>query len=117
MARCPSCKEPVSQFAAGCAVCGADLEAARRTQAARRQLPRPRLPGVPQDLLVLLVLSLTTLALPILGILLGVLVIRRERATDQRPLRAALWVVVAVGIVLLGNPATRYAGIQAYLYL
>jgi hypothetical protein len=27
--RCPQCKEPVSPFAAGCAVCGADLDAQR----------------------------------------------------------------------------------------
>jgi hypothetical protein len=42
--RCPSCREPVSPFAAGCAICGADLEAARAQLAARRrvELPRPR---------------------------------------------------------------------------
>jgi hypothetical protein len=27
--RCPNCKEPVSPFAAGCAVCGADLDTRR----------------------------------------------------------------------------------------
>ena len=27
--RCPNCKEPVSPFAAGCAVCGADLDTKR----------------------------------------------------------------------------------------
>lgn len=27
--RCPNCKEPVSPFAAGCAICGADLDTAR----------------------------------------------------------------------------------------
>ena len=27
--RCPNCKEPVSPFAAGCAVCGADLDPKR----------------------------------------------------------------------------------------
>ena len=34
--RCPECGEPVSQFAAGCAICGADLEAHRRRLAERR---------------------------------------------------------------------------------
>ena len=27
--RCPNCKEPVSPFAAGCAICGTDLDTAR----------------------------------------------------------------------------------------
>ena len=27
--RCPNCKEPVSPFAAGCAVCGTDLDTKR----------------------------------------------------------------------------------------
>jgi hypothetical protein len=27
--RCPNCKEPVSPFAAGCAICGADLDTKR----------------------------------------------------------------------------------------
>lgn len=43
--RCPNCGEPVSQFAAGCAICGTDLEAARAELAAKRAR-RPQLPGV-----------------------------------------------------------------------
>jgi hypothetical protein len=48
--RCPNCGETVTPFAAGCAVCGADLEAARRELASKRarrrvDLPSPRLPG------------------------------------------------------------------------
>src|SRR4051794_7673222 len=27
--RCPNCREPVSPFAAGCAICGADLDTSR----------------------------------------------------------------------------------------
>ena len=42
--RCPNCGEPVSQFAAGCAICGADLEA-YRTQLAERRASVPRLPA------------------------------------------------------------------------
>jgi hypothetical protein len=49
VSRCPNCREPVSPFAAGCAICGADLEAARAKRAASRrptfQLPSVRLPG------------------------------------------------------------------------
>jgi hypothetical protein len=44
VSKCPNCGEPVSPFAAGCAICGADLEAARSELAARRAR-RPQLPG------------------------------------------------------------------------
>lgn len=115
MARCPQCKEPVSQFAAGCAICGADLDAARRTRASRRRPTLPHVAAVPQSLLVGVVMALLTLLAPIVGVLITLLVIRRENATRQRPLRAALWVVAAAGIVLIGNPATRFGGVLVYV--
>lgn len=34
--RCPNCGEPVTPFAAGCSICGFDLEAHRRELAERR---------------------------------------------------------------------------------
>ena len=42
--KCPNCREPVSPFAAGCAICGINLEAARAELAAKRAR-RPSLPG------------------------------------------------------------------------
>jgi anti-sigma factor RsiW len=42
--KCPNCREPVSPFAAGCAICGTSLEAARAELAAKRAR-RPSLPG------------------------------------------------------------------------
>jgi hypothetical protein len=50
VSRCPNCGEPVSQFAAGCAICGYDLEAHRRNLAERRAsaphvVAAARLPG------------------------------------------------------------------------
>jgi hypothetical protein len=42
--KCPNCREPVSPFAAGCAICGTNLEAARGELAAKRAR-RPSLPG------------------------------------------------------------------------
>jgi hypothetical protein len=42
--KCPKCREPVSPFAAGCAICGTNLEAARAELAAKRAR-RPSLPG------------------------------------------------------------------------
>ena len=42
--KCPKCGVPVSPFAAGCAICGTDLAAARAELAAKRAR-RPSLPG------------------------------------------------------------------------
>lgn len=47
ISKCPKCKEPVSPFAAGCAICGTDLEAARAELAAK-QARRPQVPGAPR---------------------------------------------------------------------
>jgi hypothetical protein len=44
ISKCPNCREPVSPFAAGCAICGTNLEAARAELAAKRTR-RPNLPG------------------------------------------------------------------------
>jgi hypothetical protein len=44
ISKCPKCGEPVSPFAAGCAICGTNLEAARAELAATRAR-RPSLPG------------------------------------------------------------------------
>ena len=45
ISKCPNCGEPVSPFAAGCAICGTNLEQARAELAARRAR-RPQLPSV-----------------------------------------------------------------------
>ncbi len=44
--RCPNCGEPVSPFAAGCAICGTDLEAERARRSSRRRLALPAAPSV-----------------------------------------------------------------------
>jgi hypothetical protein len=43
ISKCPKCGEPVSPFAAGCAICGTDLAAARAELEAKRAR-RPQLP-------------------------------------------------------------------------
>jgi hypothetical protein len=49
ISKCPNCREPVSPFAAGCAICGTNLEAARAELAAKRAR-RPQLPDLrPSD--------------------------------------------------------------------
>jgi hypothetical protein len=74
ISRCPNCREPVSQFAAGCAVCGTDLQAARAELQARRA-KRPQLPGgVPRlgdDALRIGVTVLAAVFSPLMGALLA----------------------------------------------
>jgi hypothetical protein len=74
ISRCPKCREPVSQFAAGCAVCGTDLQAARAGLAERRAR-RPHLPGgVPRlgdDAIRIGVTVLGALFSPLMGALLA----------------------------------------------
>jgi hypothetical protein len=49
ISKCPNCGEPVSPFAAGCAICGTNLEAARAELASKRAR-RPQLPDLrPSD--------------------------------------------------------------------
>ncbi len=69
ISRCPKCREPVSPFAAGCAICGTDLGAARATVAAKR---RPQLSGVrPSDDAIRITISvLTAIFSPVMGALL-----------------------------------------------
>jgi hypothetical protein len=44
--KCPNCGSTVSQFAAGCAICGADLVSARQARERRREaLPSLSAPG------------------------------------------------------------------------
>jgi hypothetical protein len=74
ISRCPKCREPVSQFAAGCAVCGTDLQAAR-AELAERRTRRPQLPGglprVGDDAIRIGVTVLAALFSPLMGALLA----------------------------------------------
>ncbi len=72
ISKCPNCGEPVSPFAAGCAVCGTDLEAARAELAAKRAR-RPTLPGpirLGDDAVRIGVGVIATVFSPVMGALL-----------------------------------------------
>ena len=109
--RCPSCGEPVSAFAAGCAVCGFDLERFRAQRAARRArrptVPTPavRLPEVDDDWVMLALTALLVFVAPLFGLVLAILGARDPRRANRR-----LWFValasLALGIMLV--PATRF---------
>lgn len=119
MARCPRCGEPVSQFAAGCAVCGTDLEAARREHARRRArrpsfLRWPRLPSVPDEVLLVAILTLVVLTFPVLGIVLVLLSLRGQALAAQGTVRYVLIGLALLGGVFLLAPQTRYGVLLAF---
>lgn len=109
--RCPQCGEPVSAFAAGCAICGADLERHRAEQAQRRAklpdvpVPSVRLPAVDDDWLFLGLTAVLALLAPLLGLILAVIGARDPARANRRTAFIAL-AVLAVAITIL--PATRY---------
>ena len=105
ISRCPNCREPVSQFAAGCAVCGTDLQAARADLAERRA-KRPHLPGgVPRlgdDALRIGVTVLAAIFSPLMGALLAAYFAYdadRDGRTPTRNLMIALLGFSLVGLV------------------
>lgn len=116
MALCPNCKEPVSQFAAGCATCGTDLEKHRRERAARQAGRRLRVPSAPRvsEVEVLLgVLALVLLAYPLAGLALGLLAAYRhpQLSVSGTP-RTVLIALLAGGVVVL--LATGGSGLVFY---
>jgi hypothetical protein len=75
ISKCPRCGEPVTPFAAGCAICGTDLEAARARLATRRRIalprPGPLADGVDVDWVHVAVALVLALAAPPFGFLLA----------------------------------------------
>jgi len=110
--RCPECGEPVSQFAAGCAICGADLEAHRKQLAARRPalpsvprialpgwLPRPRAGGDVHVTRLVLAAALTLLA-PFLGFFLAAFFAYHAEQDGRAGMRNALVAVCGFAFVM-----------------
>jgi hypothetical protein len=103
---CPNCGQRVTPFAAGCAVCGADLEAARRAKSAKPHLELPRVPiprarwygGVSTgsvDWVHIAVAVLAALALAPLGLLLALFWASRYNR-DGNTVMTAVMLAVAV---------------------
>ena len=106
--KCPQCGEAVTPFAAGCAICGADLEAARREAPAvrRPELPRVRMgnDGIRVALAVLL-----AVAAPFLGIVAAAFFAWQFDQEGNERLRNAMFGVLALAVVLLGTGFSVYA--------
>jgi hypothetical protein len=102
--KCPNCGTPVSAFAAGCAICGSDLEAARARQAEKRQLELPGLPGFARaggiDWIELVIVLLLAATLSPLGLLISVYLVVRHRRYGETTM---MWLMlVAAAIALAG---------------
>ena len=112
--RCPQCREPVSPFAAGCAICGADLEDHHRAAAARAArpgLPAVRLPRVDDDVGLLLVVTLLVLVFPLAGLVVAILGIRDPRRANVQTILIGLAVVAGALLVV---PALRYGVLSLF---
>lgn len=100
LTRCPRCGERVSPFAAGCALCGADLESARiRRSRSRVAVPSVRHPALPSlsasDWLQIVIALVLAVAAPPIGILLG-LYWAYVRRREGRPVLAAVMLAAVV---------------------
>jgi hypothetical protein len=102
--RCPQCGEPVTPFAAGCAICGADLEAWRAERAERRTVAVPT-PSVrlPYDWWLFVGTAMAALFFPILGLILAYFA-GRDRVGGERTF---FIVAGVVSVAMLIVPALR----------
>src|ERR1700733_14316607 len=89
---CPRCGSPVTPYAAGCGVCGADLERLRR----RRQIGLPAarraaFPGIAgnlfQNALLVVLMLVVALFAPIFGLLVAALVAFDRNRRGERTMR------------------------------
>lgn len=117
--RCPQCGSAVTPFAAGCAVCGCDLEAHRAKEAARGerlQKVRPSI-SVPRASVSPDVMSvgLTLLAAVFLPLLALVMAILWARDPMRANVRTALIACGALTAAMLLVPALRF-GVLGLLY-
>jgi hypothetical protein len=104
--KCPNCGSTVSQFAAGCAICGENLTAARQQLAARPSLGAPGwLPEITAgDAVLGAILIIAAFAAPIIGgPIAGLFAYFAHQRGDkvQRNLALAAVAVAVIVVVLL----------------
>jgi hypothetical protein len=112
--RCPDCGEPVSVFAAGCAICGADLAQHRRELEARRielpHVPRARRRSALRFdahlVLVALVLAATLLS-PFLALIMAAVGAQDRHRNGQIGQRNLLIGLAVVTLALTFLPELR----------
>jgi hypothetical protein len=118
--KCPSCSEPVSVIAAGCAICGTDLVEHRRELDARRidlpNIPRPssRVNFDAHLALVALVL-LATLLSPFLALIMAAIGAQDRHRNGQIGQRNLFIALALVNLALAFLPALRF-GLYSLLF-
>ena len=95
----------MSHFAAGCAVCGYDLEAARARQAAKRRIELPSNPfSLDSDWVQVGIALILVVAFPALSLVLSIYWASKRYNSGETALAIALLVVAAVAVFALANP-------------
>jgi hypothetical protein len=110
ISRCPQCGEPVTPYAAGCAICGADIEGARR---ARKQRRVPALPPIRlgDDGLRFAIALIVAVAAPLFGVLIGAFLAWQyhgEGRTTARNLMLGIALLAAVPLATGIYPWARF---------
>src|SRR6476659_7530124 len=120
---CPNCGSTVTQFAAGCAICGTDLVSAREAREARRM---PSLPGAGrlsrisgEDLVLGILLLLAAFAAPIIGgVIAGLFALQAHNDRDmvRRNISLAAVTVAVVMLCLISLLPGTYSRLLFTLY-
>jgi hypothetical protein len=120
--RCPGCGEPVSVFAAGCAICGTDLEQHRREIAERRidlpQVPRPARRarfGIDAHVALVALVLLATLLSPFLALIMAAVGAQDRHRNGQTGQRNLFIGLAILNLALTFVPALRL-GLYSLLY-
>src|SRR5215208_6833499 len=120
--RCPNCGSNVSQFAAGCAVCGYDLERARAEAAERGPSladraatlrPQVRTGLARQDLFLIGVMVALVIFFPIVGAALAAWTAYDQNRGGEPIIRNAAIALLVVAIVFIAVPDLRYGIVGA----
>jgi hypothetical protein len=107
ISKCPNCGSTVSQFAAGCAICGADLVAARQARERRREaLPSLKAPSwFPQitgaDAVFGVLIIICAFAVPVVGGPIAGLFAYFAHQKDDRVQRNLALIAVGVALIVL----------------
>jgi hypothetical protein len=107
---CPKCGQTVTPFAAGCAVCGTDLEAARAARSAKHriELPQARWYGGPSSGRIdwghLALAILASLALAPAGFFLGLYWASRYNRDGNTVMTVAMLATAALAAAALFAP-------------
>ena len=109
ISKCPNCGEPVTPFAAGCAICGTDIAALRaERERAPARLPAaarlPRLPRLGDNGVRIVIAALVVLAAPFVGVLLASWFAWQMHEEGQMWARNVMLGIAALAVVGLTHP-------------